>query len=147
MKGKLSLLYNIRTRHHQAYANDIWNWKKDEYRKSREKMQPYWWWWFSHSVKINPSLLVPPKLKWKNNILQRLVYATEYSLKIYYYYLSIIFGCTGSSLLHSGFLQLQGWGWLLSSCEARASHCSGFSCCRAHIPGHTDFSNFSTWAQ
>ena len=34
-----------------------------------------------------------------------------------------IFGCTGSSLLHTGFL--------FSSCSAWASHCYGFSCCRA----------------
>ena len=50
------------------------------------------------------------------------------------YYL-FIFGCAGSSLLLVESLLLlfgcakQG---LLSSCSARASHCSGFSCCRAH---------------
>ena len=33
----------------------------------------------------------------------------------------INFHCTGSSLLHAGFLQL----------HAQASHCSGFSCYRA----------------
>ena len=30
---------------------------------------------------------------------------------------------------------------LLSRCSARASHCGGFSCCRAGAPGHSDFSS------
>ena len=51
-----------------------------------------------------------------------------------YIYLVIIylfiFGCAGSSFLHAGFLQLQRWG-LLSYCSILASHCGGFSCCRA----------------
>ena len=38
-----------------------------------------------------------------------------------------IFGCTGSFLLHIGFL--------LFSCRAWASHCGGFSCCRAWALG------------
>ena len=41
-----------------------------------------------------------------------------------------IFGCVGSSLLHAGFLQLQGAGATLR-CSVRASHCGGFSCCGA----------------
>ena len=41
-----------------------------------------------------------------------------------------IFSCAGSSLLHVGFLQLQPAGAPLRR-GARASHCSGFSCCRA----------------
>ena len=36
---------------------------------------------------------------------------------------------------------------LLSNCGAWASHCSGFSCCRAQAPGHTGFSSCGTWAQ
>ena len=50
----------------------------------------------------------------------------------YYYFKNIlfIFSCAGSSLLHVGFLQLQPAGAPLG-CGARASHCSGFSCCRA----------------
>ena len=47
------------------------------------------------------------------------------------------FGCTGSSLLQEGFLQVQSSG-LGSSCGARASYSSGFSCSRAWAPG--------TWA-
>ena len=39
-----------------------------------------------------------------------------------------IFGCIGSSLLHTGFLQLQRAGSILSG-GARASHCRSFSCC------------------
>ena len=39
-------------------------------------------------------------------------------------------GCVGSSLLRTGFLQLQRAGATLH-CGARASHCSGFSCCGA----------------
>ena len=41
-----------------------------------------------------------------------------------------IFGCIGSSLLHTGFLQSRRAGATLH-CSARASHCSGFSCCGA----------------
>ena len=41
-----------------------------------------------------------------------------------------IFGCTGSSLLHAGFLQLQRVGATLC-CSAQASCCGGFSCCGA----------------
>ena len=46
-----------------------------------------------------------------------------------------IFGCAGSSLLQTGFLQLQGVG-LLSSCAAQASHRGGFSCCGAWVLKH-----------
>ena len=34
---------------------------------------------------------------------------------------------------------------LLSSFGARASHCSGFSCCRAQALGHRDFSSCGPW--
>ena len=37
-------------------------------------------------------------------------------------------------------------GWLLFSCGAGASHCSGFFCCRAQALGHTSFSSCGTWA-
>ena len=40
------------------------------------------------------------------------------------------FGCVGSSLLYTGFLQLRRAGATLC-CGAQASHCGGFSCCRA----------------
>ena len=38
-----------------------------------------------------------------------------------------LFGCVGSSLLHAVFLQLRRAGATLC-CDARASHCGGFSC-------------------
>ena len=53
--------------------------------------------------------------------------------KIYLFYL-FIFGCIGSSLLHTGFLQLQRAGATLC-CGAWASHCGGFSCCGARALG------------
>ena len=52
---------------------------------------------------------------------------------IYLFYL-FIFGCVGSSLLLSGFLQLRRVGATLR-CSARASHCGGFSCCGAWALG------------
>ena len=45
-----------------------------------------------------------------------------------------IFGCIGSSLLCTGFLQLWRAGATLR-CGAQASHCSGFSCCGARALG------------
>ena len=50
-------------------------------------------------------------------------------------FILFIFDCTGSSLLHSGFLQLWQAG-LLSSCSTRASHFGGFSCCIAQALKH-----------
>ena len=47
------------------------------------------------------------------------------------------FGCTGSSLLCTGFLQLRLAGATLG-CGVRASHCGGLSCCGAWALG--------TWA-
>ena len=45
-----------------------------------------------------------------------------------------IFGCIGSLLLCVGLLYLRLAGATLH-CSARASHCGGFSCCRAQAPG------------
>ena len=45
-----------------------------------------------------------------------------------------IFGCVGSLLLRTGFLQLRRAGATLC-CGARASHCNGFSCCGAWALG------------
>ena len=45
-----------------------------------------------------------------------------------------IFGCVGSSLLRTGFLQLQRAGATLH-CSAWTSHCGGFSCCGAQALG------------
>ena len=49
-------------------------------------------------------------------------------------YLLFIFGRVGALLLHVGFLQLRGAGATLGR-GARASHCSGFSCCGARALG------------
>ena len=50
-------------------------------------------------------------------------------------YLFIIFGCVGSSLLHTGFsLELRRAGATLP-CGAQASYYSGFSCCRTWALG------------
>ena len=45
-----------------------------------------------------------------------------------------IFSCVGSLLLHADFLQLHRVGAIFR-CGARASHCSGFSCCGAQALG------------
>ena len=52
---------------------------------------------------------------------------------IYLLYL-FIFGCVGSSLLRTGFLQLW-WVGTTLPCGVWASHCSGFSCCGARALG------------
>ena len=49
-----------------------------------------------------------------------------------------LFGCAGSSLMLFSSCSKQG---LLSSCGVQASHCGGFSCCRAWTPGHQRFSS------
>ena len=59
------------------------------------------------------------------------VFLLFYFLKKFYLF---IFYCVGSSLLRAGFLQL----WRARAtlhCGARASHCSGFSCCGARALG------------
>ena len=61
--------------------------------------------------------------------------------KCLYIYL-FMFGCVGSSLLLTGFLQLWRAGATLS-CVERASPCGGFSCCGRR----TGFSSCGTWAQ
>ena len=50
----------------------------------------------------------------------------------------LILGCTGSSLLCSGFLSCSQWG-LLSSYSVRASHRGDFSSCRRQTLRHTGF--------
>ena len=46
-----------------------------------------------------------------------------------------IYGCTGSSLLCTGFLWLQQAGATLC-CIAQVAHCGGFCCCRAQALGN-----------
>ena len=57
----------------------------------------------------------------------------QYIFKFLIIYL-FIFGCVGSSLLRTGFLQLWRAGATLR-CGAQASHCGGFSCCAAQALG------------
>ena len=52
---------------------------------------------------------------------------------------NLIFGHAGSLLL-CGLLPGCGNQGRLSSCGVQASHCGGFSCCRAWAPGHLGFS-------
>ena len=56
-----------------------------------------------------------------------------------------IFGCTGSLLLLRLSLVAESGGTLWV--HVRASHCGGFSSCRAWALGHAGFSSCSTWAQ
>ena len=53
----------------------------------------------------------------------------HFFILIFFLNLFIVFGCTGSSLLCTGFLQLQVWATLHYGVQA--SHCSDFFCCRA----------------
>ena len=48
-------------------------------------------------------------------------------------------------LLH-GLYSSFGEQGLLSSCSVQASHCGGFSCCRAQALGHSGFCSCGTWA-
>ena len=84
-----------------------------------------------------------PKLRLNSIIL---VFCCCLKCLFIFYLFIIIFGCTGSSLMHSGFLQLQRAGGY-SSCSALASHHSSFSCCGAWTLGHTGFSSCCMWAQ
>ena len=60
-----------------------------------------------------------------------------FNLKKFYLLFILFFACTGSSLLR-GLFSSCGEQELLS-CGARASHCSGFSCCRAWALGCVGF--------
>ena len=71
--------------------------------------------------------------------------------KVYFliYFNVYLFGAvlSASSLMHTqGFSSYREWG-LLSGSSARASHCSGFSCCRAQALRHGDFRSCHKWAQ
>ena len=62
------------------------------------------------------------------------IYIYKFFLILFYLFYLFIFGCVGSFLLHVGFLQLRQAGATLR-CGAQASHCAGFSCCRARALG------------
>ena len=58
----------------------------------------------------------------------------------------MIYGCAGSSLTHTSFV----WLWRAGAplhCSVHASHCAGFSCWGAGLPGCVGFSTWGTWAQ
>ena len=65
---------------------------------------------------------------------RRTVFPSSYFFFFYKFIYLFIFGWVGSSLLRSGFLELRRAGATLC-CGARASHCSGFSCCGARALG------------
>ena len=66
--------------------------------------------------------------------------------KLFYYkFYLFIFGCAGSVAVQA-FSSCGKWG-LLCSFGAPASHCCGFSCCRAPAVGHAGLSSCDTWAQ
>ena len=54
-----------------------------------------------------------------------------------------IYGYTGSFFAVHGLFLAGNWG-LLSSCNAWASLCGGFSCCREWVLGHVVFSSCGT---
>ena len=56
-----------------------------------------------------------------------------------------IFGFAGS-WCPVDFPLVLGMGVPLSSCDAQASHCGGFSFCGARALGHVGFGSCSTWA-
>ena len=73
----------------------------------------------------------------------RTVYAQVRQFKNFF--ISLLFGCAGSSLL-CGFFSSCTAG-LLSSGRARASHHSGWSCCRAQAAERVGFSSCDAKAQ
>ena len=64
----------------------------------------------------------------------------------FFKFILFIFDCAGSSSPHELFSSFGKQG-LLSSCNAQASHCGGFSCCRAWALELVGFRSYSTWAQ
>ena len=92
------------------------------------------------SLKIIAPLKICLFLKIKSPFNQILFYLLQnhklhlFSVCFLTYLFVFIFGCVVSSLLCAGFLQLRRVGATLR-CGARASHCGGFSCCRAQAPG------------
>ena len=65
---------------------------------------------------------------------------------IYFFKCVLIFGGARSSSLLLGVVQFRQRG-MLNSSGARASRCSGFSCCGAQAPRHAGFSSCGSWAQ
>ena len=55
--------------------------------------------------------------------------------RVFILFYFLFFGCSVSSLVLTGFLQLL-WAGATLCCSVRASHCGGFSCCRAWALEH-----------
>ena len=70
-------------------------------------------------------------------------FPTHHAFFFFFLRILFIFDCSGSSLLRVLF---SGWGYT-SGCHAWASHCDGFSCCRAQALGHVSLSSCGPWAQ
>ena len=64
--------------------------------------------------------------------------------QLLFFFNLFIFGCAGASVLHGPFSKGNKQRLLFI---AQASHCGGFSCCRAQALGHVGFSSCSVWAQ
>ena len=71
---------------------------------------------------------------------------TKIHISLFKYFLKFISGYFGSSLLHGPLSSCLESG-RLSSCDAQASHCSGFSPCGVWAPGHASFSSCDARAQ
>ena len=101
-----------------------------------------------------PSLVSSPHFCYLGDIIQpHTLKKLKKALPIYYYHcfkkidfftFTFIFGCAGSSLLHMSFFQLWQMGATLHF-YAWASHCGGFSGCRARLQG-TWASVVGTWS-
>ena len=87
---------------------------------------------FSRSFKV-PTLQSLQQSYW-NWYLERAVLCCH--IRIFFFISVLIFGCTGSSLLHG----------LFPSCIAQASHYSDFSCCGAGALRCKSFSSCSSQA-
>ena len=57
---------------------------------------------------------------------------------IFFFFFNFTFGCTGLRCFAWPSLVVASRGYSVFRCGSQASHCSGFSCCRAQAPG--------TWA-
>ena len=106
---------------------------------------------FSKKLFFFSVILLGVRVLWAQSLVLKLnTWACSVSLSFFFspnnYVYLFIWGCAGSSVLHELFSGCGEQG-LLPSYGARASHCGGFSCCRARALEHTDFSSWSRSAQ
>ena len=93
----------------------------------------------NQTISVKCSVCKISQMSWRKVICKFKLFC--YNINFFFF-----FGCTGSSLLPVGFLQSWRVGVTLV-CGSRASHCSGFSYCRAWALGCTGFSSCGAWAQ